>query len=155
MAAACGRGAVLDAPPEEKPDHEVRSRSLMLLDCRSGVIRDPLKAFVESLDRVAGIEGIEKVLPAHGHPFTDLPARVEDIKGHHMERLDKLRAVAGSIGAATVEEFSHHLFRKARWGPMASSETYAHLEHLRLMGDAERREENGTLLYEVAPPPTS
>jgi hypothetical protein len=31
---------------------------------------------------------------------------------------------------------------------MAESETYAHLEHLRIAGDAERRaERDGTLLY--------
>ena len=33
---------------------------------------------------------------------------------------------------------------------MAESETYAHLEHLRLLGDAERREEAGHALYLVA-----
>ena len=32
------------------------------------------------------------------------------------------------------------LFRQKVWGPMAESETYAHLEHLRLSGDAARRE---------------
>jgi hypothetical protein len=32
---------------------------------------------------------------------------------------------------------------------MADSETYAHLEHLRLLGGAECRSEDGKLLYEV------
>jgi hypothetical protein len=32
---------------------------------------------------------------------------------------------------------------------MADSETYAHLEHLRLGGKATRREEEGHLLYSV------
>ena len=40
-------------------------------------------------------------------------------------------------------ELSHHLFRKERWGGMAESETYAHLEHLRLSGQAESPHENG------------
>ena len=30
---------------------------------------------------------------------------------------------------------------------MAESETYAHLEHLRIAGDAERRTEDGRLIY--------
>jgi len=30
------------------------------------------------------------------------------------------------------------LFKERSWGGMAESETYAHLEHLRLMGNAER-----------------
>lgn len=42
-------GALLDGPPAEKPDHDVRSRSLMLLDCRRGVTPDPLKRFVDTL----------------------------------------------------------------------------------------------------------
>ena len=39
----------------------------------------------------------------------------------------------------TVEGYSHLLFRPERWGSMASSETYAHLEHFRVAGQAERR----------------
>ncbi len=46
-------GAVLDGPPEEKPDIGVRSRSLMLLDCRRGVTPDPLKCFVDTLRQEA------------------------------------------------------------------------------------------------------
>jgi hypothetical protein len=42
-------GAVLDAPPEEKPDIGLRSRSVMLLDCRRGVTPAPLKRFVDTL----------------------------------------------------------------------------------------------------------
>jgi hypothetical protein len=32
---------------------------------------------------------------------------------------------------------------------MAESETYAHLEHLRLAGQAERRDDEGGMLYSV------
>jgi hypothetical protein len=46
-------GALLDAPPEEKPDHGVRSRRLMLLDCRRGVTPDPLRRFVDTLRQEA------------------------------------------------------------------------------------------------------
>ena len=44
-----------------------------------------------------------------------------------------------SSGEATVEQLSQRLFRERSWGPMAESETYAHLEHLRLSGQATRR----------------
>jgi hypothetical protein len=33
---------------------------------------------------------------------------------------------------------------------MAESETYAHLEHLRLSGQAKREAKDGTLLYSLA-----
>jgi glyoxylase-like metal-dependent hydrolase (beta-lactamase superfamily II) len=112
--------------------------------------RDPLALFFDSLDRVAALDGVRQVLPAHGHPFADLKARTDAIKEHHIERLAKLEAAASTMGGrGTVEEFSHHLFRQERWGSMAESETYAHLEHLRLSGCAEAHDVSGVLVYEL------
>ncbi len=110
---------------------------------------DPLSAFFGSLDKVAALEGVNVVLPAHGHPFADLAGRAEAIKEHHAERLDVLRKAAGELGSGTVEELSHHLFKPRSWGPMAESETYAHLEHLRAIGQAASRDDAGTLRYEL------
>ena len=52
----------------------------------------------------------------------------------------------GRPGWATVDDLSQHLFAERSWSPMAESETYAHLEHLRLAGDAERREKGDLLI---------
>ena len=42
------------------------------------------------------------------------------------------------------------LFRERSWGEMAESETYAHLEHLRLEGMAEaHRDDKGRLVYDL------
>ena len=101
---------------------------------------DPLAAFIDSLDRVAGLDGVRVVLPAHGHPFTDLSGRVKEIKEHHDQRLERLRGMVADAGEGTVTELSHVLFRPRSWGPMAESETYAHLERLRLSGDVARRD---------------
>jgi glyoxylase-like metal-dependent hydrolase (beta-lactamase superfamily II) len=111
---------------------------------------DPLKLFFYSLDRVGEIRDVKICLPAHGHPFHDLRGRTEAIKHHHHERLARVREISREIGRpAHVEEFSHQLFKPRSWGPMADSETYAHLEHLRHLGQAERRREHGKLLYQV------
>lgn len=106
-------------------------------------LADPLDAFMQSLDKVASYgDDVSVVLPAHGHPFKDLTGRVESIKQHHIERLDQLRATAEQIGRpATVSEYSTHLFSARVQGTMADSETFAHLEHLRLLGEMERRVE--------------
>ena len=112
--------------------------------------RDPLKAFFASLDRVASLTDVKRALPAHGHPFEDVPGRVEAIKKHHAERIEVLREAVGQLGPATVEALSHELFRKAHWGPMAESETYAHLEHLRLLGEAARSNRDGLAYYQLA-----
>ncbi len=112
--------------------------------------RDPLAAFFESLDRAAAIPDVENVLPAHGHPFDDLAKRCEAIKVHHDERLSRVHEIARELGPATVEAFTRHLFKKRSWGAMAESETYAHLEHLRLLGQAEvRHDGTGKLIYEL------
>ena len=110
---------------------------------------DPLASYFYSLDRVAEIKDVGRVLPAHGHPFEDLAARTVAIKRHHEERLEKLKSISQEYGRpATVPEFSRHLFRPRSWGSMADSETFAHLEHLRIAGDAELRvERDGTYRY--------
>lgn len=103
---------------------------------------DPLARFFDSLDKVAAYgPDVSVVLPAHGHPFTDLSGRAEAIKQHHVGRLEVLRAAVEGLGRpATVPEMSEHLFSARAQGAMADSETFAHLEHLRLAGEAERVE---------------
>ena len=116
----------------------------------SGVTQraDPLNAFFESLDLVADTPDVENVFPAHGHPFDDLALRAKAIKQHHYERLDKLKSIGAEIGPSTVTDYMQELFRKRSWGAMAESETYAHLEHLRLIGDAECHEsDDHKLIY--------
>jgi glyoxylase-like metal-dependent hydrolase (beta-lactamase superfamily II) len=110
---------------------------------------DPLAAFFASLDKVAELRDVGLVLPAHGHPFADLSGRAKDIRRHHEERLARLREAAAQLGEASVEQLAQRLFRPRSWGSMAESETYAHLEHLRLSGEADRRREAGHLLYSL------
>ncbi|HEC11510.1 MAG TPA: MBL fold metallo-hydrolase [Acidimicrobiales bacterium] len=114
-----------------------------------GPARDPLAQYFASLDRMKELDGVGLVLPAHGHPFTGLSDRVESIKAHHRERLDILRATADRLGRAPVATFMKHLFRERSWGSMAESETYAHLEHLRLSGEVTAtRSDDGLVHYE-------
>ena len=109
---------------------------------------DPLASFFYSLDQVAELHGVDRVLPAHGHPFKDLPSRTEAIKRHHVERLERVKAISVELGPATVQQFSQNLFKPRSWGSMAESETYAHLEHLRIAGDAERHiDRDGRMIY--------
>jgi glyoxylase-like metal-dependent hydrolase (beta-lactamase superfamily II) len=110
---------------------------------------DPLTEFFLSLEKVARLEGVRQVLPAHGHPFDDLAGRAKAIRQHHEERLDTLREAAGELGEGTVEELMQRLFRQRSWGQMAESETYAHLEHLRVTGEAASRSDNGLLRYSL------
>jgi glyoxylase-like metal-dependent hydrolase (beta-lactamase superfamily II) len=110
---------------------------------------DPLNEFFLSLEKVARLEGVRQVLPAHGHPFDDLAGRAKAIRQHHEERLDTLRAAAGELGEASVEQLMQRLFKQRSWGQMAESETYAHLEHLRVTGEAASRFSDGLLRYHL------
>ncbi len=112
---------------------------------------DPLNEFFESLDRMSELEDVSLALPAHGHPFHDLPGRCKEIRVHHEERLDTLRRAADALGGASVVELSHHLFQKRSWGSMAESETYAHLEHLRRAGEMTSRRIDSDLHYTLVP----
>ena len=112
-----------------------------------GTTIDPLKDFFDSLDLMKTFDGVRIVLPAHGLEFVDLSGRAEAIKRHHYERLDKLRSASGEIGRGTVNEFMRVLFQQRSWGSMAESETYAHLEHLRLIGEATVDESGEQLRY--------
>ena len=114
-----------------------------------GTSRDPLGTFFHSLDKVASYGPQVKIaLPAHGHPFSDLAGRAEEIKVHHAGRLQKLRDTAAELQRpASVMEMSTHLFSPRVQGAMADSETFAHLEHLRLTGEMERRDNAGVLEY--------
>ncbi|MCP4904681.1 MAG: MBL fold metallo-hydrolase [bacterium] len=113
-------------------------------------LADPLKSFFYSLDRVGEIRDVDLALPAHGHPFDDLKSRAQSIKQHHYERLNEIRDIASDIGRADVNAFMKRLFKERSWGDMAESETYAHLEHLRLEGQAEaHRNDQGRLVYEI------
>lgn len=115
-----------------------------------GATVDPLKDFFESLDRMSTFADVKTVLPAHGLEFGDLGGRADDIKRHHHERLDTLREASDTLGMATVGDYMRALFKERSWGSMAESETYAHLEHLRLLGDATVDDQGEVLRYAIS-----
>ncbi len=108
---------------------------------------DPLALFFESLRRMADIADVSVALPAHGHPFADLGGRAEHIIEHHEERLDIIRNASHELPNGTVEDFMRVLFKERSWGEMAESETYAHLEHLRELGEMSRHTDAGLARY--------
>lgn len=110
---------------------------------------DPLTLFFDSLDKIGSFASEVKVsLPAHGTPFTNTAERVRQIKDHHAERLQKIRDISVEYDRpATVNEFARHLFSPRAQGSMADSEAYAHLEHLRILGEFEQRDSDGVFEY--------
>jgi glyoxylase-like metal-dependent hydrolase (beta-lactamase superfamily II) len=95
----------------------------------------PLVRYTKSLDELRGVDA-DLVLPGHGSVFHDLGGRIDEIVGHHAERLDVMRAVLAD-GPKTPYEVSRVVFRGAvtvRQRCFALAETLAHLDHLTLEG---------------------
>ena len=111
---------------------------------------DPLARFFESLRRMGTIDGVTTVLPAHGHPFEDLAGRAKAIRRHHEHRLDVIRNAAGELGTGTVPQYMQRLFSERSWGNMAESETFAHLEHLRVLGELDAAQRDGQTVFRAA-----
>ena len=108
---------------------------------------DPLAMFFDSLTRMAAMSDVSIALPAHGHPFTDLRGRSEHIIEHHCDRLEIIRTASAELPNGTVNDFMRVLFQERSWGDMAESETYAHLEHLRELGQLVRNSDDGVARY--------
>ena len=104
---------------------------------------DPLGDFLDALKRVRDLP-VKRVLPAHGEPFDDLRARVDEILAHHDARLD---AVLAALGTRERDAYSvaRDLFPKLRSAHeerFALAETLAHLRYLERRGRV--REIEGT-----------
>lgn len=121
---------------------------------------NPLADYLNALDRVATLP-VDLVLPAHGDPFTDLPARVAAIKQHHEQRKAEILAtlaggprtayqvgsvVSWSTGGVPWTQLRPFLRR------MAVTETLAHLELSFAQGSVMKSLKDGFVYYAL---PTS
>jgi glyoxylase-like metal-dependent hydrolase (beta-lactamase superfamily II) len=92
---------------------------------------DPLHEYLDGLRRLAAYEPA-LILPSHGRPFTDAPARVKVLEAHHRRRLDQIVEIVGR-GRQTGWDVALEL-----WGPrqnlyekrLALQEALAHLQAL-------------------------
>lgn len=107
---------------------------------------DPLADFFDSLRRMTEFDA-RLVLPAHGHPFSDLGGRALAILEHHEDRLDTIRDAASAGEVATVGDYMQVLFRERSWGYMAESETFAHLVHLESLGELTTGDHDGLVTF--------
>ncbi|BAE51710.1 hypothetical protein amb2906 [Paramagnetospirillum magneticum AMB-1] len=92
------------------------------------------------------------MLPSHGLPFMGLHTRIDDLKAHHAERLDKtLQACAQPATAVQVLKVLFTRPLDAHQLGFATGETLAHLHHLMKLGRVVRTlEEDGVWRYRRA-----
>lgn len=92
---------------------------------------EPLSLFLDALDRLRQLPADTLVLPSHGLPFKGLHTRIDDLKAHHAERLDK--TLEACAEPATAVQVLKVLFKRpldAHQLGFATGETLAHLHHL-------------------------
>jgi len=92
---------------------------------------DPLGSYLASFDELADLD-VRLVLPGHRELISDLPGRLEELRGHHAKRLELTMEAATT--PSTVYEVAHHLFPFHRLTVhekrFAIAESLAHLEYL-------------------------
>jgi glyoxylase-like metal-dependent hydrolase (beta-lactamase superfamily II) len=102
---------------------------------RSGM----LLRYLESLDRVARLQAEDDdliALPGHGPPFSNLAARVEQLKGHHIDREEAVLEILRRGGPMTVYDVASRLFGRlpSYHLMLGTAEAHAHLEKLEAEG---------------------
>ena len=114
---------------------------------------DPLHDELETLALLADLPA-RLVLPGHGSPFSDLRARADELAGTYTREIVVVaRLLADAPAGLNAYVLAHQLY-EARWHNsrsrlLAISEAVARLEHLRLLGRAERdTREDGTIIYQ-------
>jgi len=109
---------------------------------------NPLRSYLESLDRLRALPADTLVLPSHGLPFHGLRQRIEDLQAHHQRQLAKVDSAC--VEPRTAYELLPVLFKRELGGMhllLALGEAIAHLEYLADAGRLDRRVENGVLRY--------
>lgn len=104
---------------------------------------DPLDDYIQSLEPYRELPDTTLVLPSHGQPFRGLHARIDQLIGHHEERLE--RAVDAAADGRTAVEIMPALFDReldAHQLGFALGEAIAHLNHLVCKGLLLRAEDS-------------
>ncbi len=107
----------------------------------------PLKSFLDSLGQVEDLP-VVKVYPAHGDPFSNLKARVEEIREHHRERkglvFESVKGGPKTTFQVSLDIFGRDLPEFDQF--LAVNETYAHLIELAEEGLIKQKK-LGDLIY--------
>lgn len=117
-----------------------------------GVGDNPLRQYLESITRLNEMNPA-KIMPAHGEPFNDMNARIEQLFHHHRERLQLIMDCM-SDKPCTARTIVDHLFGKLDVFNLflASGEISAHLLLLQSQGKVQISEElqSGQLGFALA-----
>lgn len=109
---------------------------------------NPLQSYLETLEKMKNLP-VRRVFPAHGPSFDTYRERIEELKEHHRDRLNRMKRLleVEPLPAAEIcfnifgRNLSIHNLR------FALSETLAHLEYLRHREEVALEERGEILVY--------
>jgi glyoxylase-like metal-dependent hydrolase (beta-lactamase superfamily II) len=95
---------------------------------------NPMKEYLESLDRFVSLPPDTLVLPSHGVPFRALHTRLAQLREHHQARLDDVASIVN--GKTTAFAIAQDVFPRVLYANprQAFGESLAHLNMLASMG---------------------
>jgi glyoxylase-like metal-dependent hydrolase (beta-lactamase superfamily II) len=109
---------------------------------------NPLRSYLDSLQRLRALSATTLVLPSHGVPFQGLHQRIDDLTMHHEEQLAKVEQRCSE--PRTAAELLPTMFRRELKGMhlfLAFGEALAHLEYLVHAGRLRRETSAGVIRY--------
>jgi glyoxylase-like metal-dependent hydrolase (beta-lactamase superfamily II) len=101
---------------------------------------DPLRLYLDSLEKFRHLPGDTLVLPSHDWPFTGLHGRLDDLAHHHDDRLDE--TLVACARPSTGMDVARHLFNRqldSNQVVFALGESLAHLHWLMGRGRIQRQ----------------
>ncbi|MGK2284658.1 MBL fold metallo-hydrolase [Pedomonas sp. V897] len=111
---------------------------------------NPLRDWLESIERLRALDPGLLVLPAHGEPFLGLHTRLDQMAEDHERKLARL--LAHCAEPRRVVDCFEVLFQQVITVDdimSATGEALAHLHYLEYCGRIEGREKDGVMLYSV------
>jgi glyoxylase-like metal-dependent hydrolase (beta-lactamase superfamily II) len=102
---------------------------------------DPLRRYLDSLERMRPLPADSLVLPSHGRPFRGLHTRIAQLKDHHDERLAEVMQACATSPQSAADLLSVLFRRKLdlHQTTFAMGESIAHLHFLWHAGKLVRR----------------
>jgi glyoxylase-like metal-dependent hydrolase (beta-lactamase superfamily II) len=102
---------------------------------------DPLKRYLDSVERMRALPADTLVLPSHGKPFTGLHTRIDQLQAHHDERLAEVMAACADKPQSAADMLAVLFRRKLdlHQTTFAMGESIAHLNALWHAGKLVRR----------------
>ena len=82
------------------------------------VTGNPIRTYLDTLDRIARTFADHSAIPGHGPRIDDLPTRCRELAAHHRARTEQVAAVVAERPDATAEEIAPHLTWTGGWASL-------------------------------------